>query len=298
MKKLIAVFSVCALLLCSCMGREPAESENHVSTPAAQAVPDGVFSDFDMETGEGPSPVFVQFKGTDAEIKGDGAELSDNALKITVAGTYVLTGFFSGGIVVEAAKEDDVHLIFNGVNISCENSAAVNGISSDKIVITLADGTENTVSDGFSYCAEKGDEPNACIFSDDDMTVNGGGSLSVVGNCNNGIGTKNDLRIVSGSITVTASKNALKGNDSVVIGGGELILQGGKDAVKSDNNTDPERGFVAVYGGNLDIEASDDGIQAVTSIKIAGGKVAISASDNSLNCDGTLDVDESCLIIK
>ncbi len=296
MKKLFALMLVCALMLCSC-GRNTAE-ESGTDKPSDAPVPEGVFSDFDLECGEGPAPVFVKLSGTSAEIDGEGAALDGNVMKITMAGTYVLSGDFSGTVAVEAEKTDDVHLILDGASISSPDSAAIYGVCSDKIVITLAENTENTLSDGTSYFVNKGDEPNACIFSDDDLTVNGTGKLNVTGNCNNGIGSKNDLRIVSGDITVTAVKNALKGNDSVVIGGGTLVLGAGKDAVKSDNETEAERGYVSVYGGSITITAGDDGIQAVAAIEISGGHADITAADNALNCDGRLNVKNGCVTEK
>lgn len=294
MKRLSALILILALLLCSCGGGSTAESG---SEPADNPVPDGVFSEFDLDTSEGPAPVTVAFNGKEANITGEGAAVSDGVLTIDRAGAYVLSGDFTGTVAVAAAKEDDVHLILNGVTITSD-SAAINGISSDKIVITLADGTENTLTDGKSYFVNKGDEPNACIFSDDDMTLNGDGTLTVNGNCNNGIGSKNDLRIVSGNITVNAPKNALKGNDSVLIGGGNINLTAGKDAIKSDNEEEAERGYVSILGGEIVIDAGDDGIQATHLITVKGGKVTVHASDNALNCDGRIDADSKRIVEK
>ncbi len=59
--------------------------------------------------------------------------------------------------------------------------------------------------------------PNAAIFSNDDLTINGGGSLTVDANYNNGIQSKDDLHITGGNISVTAVNDGIKGRDSIAV---------------------------------------------------------------------------------
>ena len=65
-----------------------------------------------------------------------------------------------------------------------------------------------TVSDGKSYVFANPteDEPNAAIFSKADLTIYGGGSLTVTGNFNDGIASKDGLIIASGTIAVTVRR--------------------------------------------------------------------------------------------
>ena len=51
----------------------------------------------------------------------------------------------------------------------------------------------------------------ACIFSHDDLTINGSGALTVTGNLNDGIHSKDDLIITGGNLSVTAVNDGLKG---------------------------------------------------------------------------------------
>lgn len=257
-------------------------------------------SDFDLtDTWDTNSATTIVFAGETAQINGAGAALAENTLRIDAKGTYILQGEFSGNVQVALAKTEKAHLILNGASIRSKETAAICISSADKVVITLAEGTENILSDGADYVRESGAEPNACLFSKDDLTINGDGSLTVYGNSNNGIGTKNDLKIVSGNLTISASKNALKGNDSVHILNGSISVVICSDGVKSDNESEQDKGVVSISGGTLDLNCTDDGIQAVTSITITeNASVKVHAADKTVNCDGPVRIDEGCLTIK
>lgn len=129
-----------------------------------------------------------------------------------------MSGALSDGqIVIEAAKTDKVHLVLNGVDITSKTSAPIHASQCDKLIITLADGTENSLTDAgssFQYVDPVEKEPNAALFCKDDLTINGTGALTVNAGFKNGIVSKDDLLIVSGDITVTAANHGLRGNDS------------------------------------------------------------------------------------
>lgn len=214
---------------------------------------------------------------------------------ITSPGTYRLFSQCSVGVRVEVKKTEKVHLILDGADIVNENGAALYIASSDKVRITLADGSENYLADGYNYAVESGSEPNACLFSKDDLIIEGGGTLFVYGRCNNGIGTKDDLEILSGTITVSAPKNALKGNDSVTISGGKIDITGAKDGIKSDTPArKPGKGYVNIFGGEINITCADDGIQA-DSVILKNCQVSIEAGDKQVNCDGNVSIEDGCL---
>jgi hypothetical protein len=154
-------------------------------------------------------------------------------------------------------------------------------------VITLVEGTENRVADGASYLFDGAeDEPNAAVFSKDDLTINGSGSLTVNGNYNHGIASKDDLKIVSGNITVTAVNDAIKGRDSIAVKDGVLTLNAGGDGMQSNNDEDLERGYVVIEDGALRITAGLDGIQAETRLAISGGDITIVSGGGSVASSG------------
>lgn len=131
-------------------------------------------------------------------------QIDKTTATITEAGTYILTGTLTDGqIIVDAEDKGDVKLVLNDADINCSSSAPIY-IKSGNTVITLADGTENSVSDGEEYIYEKedDDEPNAAIFAKDDLTFNGSGSLTVTGNYNHAIQSKDDLKFVAGTFDI------------------------------------------------------------------------------------------------
>ncbi len=220
--------------------------------------------------------------------------LSDEDVAITEAGTYVLSGVLEDGqITVDVGSTAKVQLVLHGVDISCSDSAAIYIQNADKTVITLAEGTTNTLTDSSTSGAN---DMDGCIYSKDDLTINGTGALIVNGNWNNGIDCSNDLKIISGELTVSAVNNGIKGNDSVSIKGGNIIVNSQDDGVKSDGNDDSTQGCFYMEGGALHISAGDDGIRALTDVTVTAGKITVSAKDKEINCDGTTHIADGCLI--
>lgn len=268
------------------------EDDNNVVD--AFTTEDGIrFTKFDQTaTWEGDA-VNIILNNDTATASGDGVTINGSVVTITKAGTYILSGTLTDGqIIVEVAKEEKVQLVLNGVDITCSNSAAIYVKSADKVSLTLVKDTVNKVTDGLSYVYADGeDEPNACIFSKDDLSINGEGALQVEGNYNNGIASKNDLKIVSGTISVTALNNGLKGKDSVCIMGGNITIDVDGDGIKSDNEVESENGYVYIYNGTINIDAAEDGIQAITAVTVKNGDITIDAGDKQVACKGTKTID-------
>lgn len=262
-------------------------------TGAALSVEEA-YSSFDKNADETAAAVAVTLADSGITVNGTGAAASGSVLTVTEAGTYRLSGTLTNGqIRVEVAKTDKVRLILDGVNITCQSGAPLYILSADKAVITLAQGSENSLTDSKFYTLNTEGDPNACLFSKDDLTINGTGALTVKAVYNNGIASKNDLKIVSGRITVDAVNNGLKGKDSVCILNGTVAVSA-EDGIKADNETEAGRGYIRIDGGTVTVKASDDALQAITSVAVTGGKVTASAGGKDVNCDGTVNVDDSC----
>ena len=226
----------------------------------------------------------ILLEGDNIVLQGSGAEVNGSVLTITAGGTYELSGSLADGqIVVDSADEETVHLILNGVDITSSSSAPIYILSAEKTVLTLAEGTINTLTDGSSYQLSEEDEPNATIFSKDDLTINGKGSLAVYGNYNHGIVSKDNLKIVSGTITVQAVNDGIKGRDSITILNPIIEIIAGGDGMQSNNEEDPEKGTIQIEGGIISITAGLDGIQAETTLGVSGGEITITAGGGSAN---------------
>lgn len=244
------------------------------------------FTDFDLRD-SWTAATSITFTEESVDINGSGAVADGTVVTITAAGVYLLTGSCSNGqVLVELDKTEKAQLVLSNLELHCENSAPLYVISADKVALTLAPDTQNSFSDGKAYTADFEKQPNACIYSRDDLVINGTGALSVQGNYNNGIGTKNDLRITGGNITVSAVKNALKGNDSVAILTGVITLTAGKDAIKADTTDKAGKGYVYIAGGELAITAGDDALQAPLDITVTGGVISVTAAGRAVNSKG------------
>lgn len=159
-------------------GTETAQESENEKEEAGPLTGDYDAADLEESWSEGKASI-IKCNGASAEISGDGIQADGNILKITRAGTYVFSGTMDDGqIQVDAGKEDVVHIVLNGLTASSVTGSVIYGVQSKKIVITLAKGQENTLSDAETYIYEdtSSDEPNACIFSKDDLTVNGKGN--------------------------------------------------------------------------------------------------------------------------
>ena len=202
---------------------------------------------------------------------------------IDAAGTYVLSGTMNGCVIIDISEEEKVQVVLAGVTITNQTGQCIFVKQADKCFITLAEGTTNTLTDGASYALEDGeDEPNAALFSKEDLTINGTGALSIAANYRHGIKSKDDLVITGGTITINAVEDALNGKDCVKICGGTFTLNAGEDGIQASNDTDAGRGFVAIDGGTFAITAGDDGIHAETLLRIADGNVDIQKSYEGL----------------
>ena len=228
----------------------------------------------------------------------DGLTVGDREVKITKPGSYVFSGTWSDGqILVDVGKESEAVLVLDGVNITNTKSAPIYIKSAEKVKIELADGKDNVLTDAEFYEFENPQEnkPNACIYSRDDITIKGNGSLTVNANFNNGIGTSNDLKITGGNITVKAFNNGLKGNDSVTISGGNIDITSEADGIKVDNTEEAHKGFVNITGGRIKIKARNDGIDSTRSVTVNNAEVKVSAGGENVKCEGIVNIAEGCI---
>ncbi len=278
----------------------PAESTPSESTPSDENPGNDTAT-----PGTEENPIRLTFNGMTCDQSVDGTlSVSEDkrAFVISKGGFYTLSGDLSDGqIMIAVPKTEEITLTFKNFSASSSTSAPIYIDSCDKATIILAPGTVNTLSDATTYqfADPTEDKPNACIYSADDLTIKGDGTLNITANYNNGIGCKNDLRIKNGTITISAPNNILKGNDSVTIEGGNITLSGGEDAIKSDATDRTDKGFVLIEGGaKVTITCGDDAIQATQSVTVAAGTtVTVTAGGNAINCPGTINADESAMNI-
>lgn len=222
----------------------------------------------------------IIFDGKTISVNGEGAEVSDNKVTIYSAGTFTLSGTLEDGqLIIDTEASEPVELIFNNVSLNSSNTSPLYVANADEVIINLQNNTENYVIDGSNYILEEGtDEPNAAIFSKDDLTIGGEGKLTVEGNYNDGIGIKDKLKIKSGIITVNAVDDGIRGKDKLTIKNGTITVQADGDGLKSDNDVDADKGNIKIEDGLITITSKGDAIQAASNIEIEGGEFNLNTS--------------------
>lgn len=264
-----------------------------VSTKYAQTIDvSGAFSDRDLDGSYDESKATrIALSDGGTTVTGDGATVSGNTVTITAAGTYLISGTLSEGqIKVEANEADKVQLVLSGATVTSANSAALHVAKADKVFLTLADGSENTLATSGAYAATDDSAIDGAVFSRSDLTVNGGGSLAVSSAGGNGIVCKDDLVLASGTATVTAAKHAIQANDSVCIARGSYTLHAGTDGIHAKNDENSKLGYIYVAGGSLDITAESDGFDANYVLRVDGGTITVSAGDDGLHAESDLTI--------
>ncbi len=232
----------------------------------------------------------IQLQGNSIAVEGSGATAVGGVLTVTSAGTYTISGTLDDGqIIVDTPDDGTVTLILNGASITCADSAPIFVANADKTEIVLAQGMQNHVTDGTAYPYAATEEPNAAIFSHDDLIVSGSGSLTVDAKFNNGITSKDDLTITGGTLIVNAINDGLKGRDSLTIRAGAITVKAGGDGLQSNNDVDLAKGVVTIDGGTLNITAGADGIQGESEVLIHGGTISITSGGGSTSSATSAD---------
>lgn len=231
----------------------------------------------------------ITLNGDSISFQGEGVTVSNSTVTITQAGTYVVSGNLNNGqIIVDAADTDDVRIVLENVNIHSETSAAIYVRNADKLIVTLPSGTTSTLSGGSTY--ENIDENNidGVIFSKDDLTINGEGTLNINANYKHGIVSKNDLNIVGGTFNINSVSQALSGKDAVKIYDGVFNIESQGKGIKSENLDEPEKGNIYVAGGEFNLNTVDDALHTSGSIVIDGGNFTIKTEDDGMHADKDL----------
>lgn len=276
MKKMICI-SLISFLLAGCTNASSQENPN-IETPSETPMTSTIDSEIKLESTDwqNENPITIDLNHPQ---NGTGYTVNERQILITQAGTYVLSGEYEGQIRVNLSTDENVRLVLNNVNLTNQEDAVLYIERAKNCILTLADKSNNTLSDGNSYMSTT--EATATIYSKDDLKINGEGSLSIDANYNNAIQSKDDLFILGGNIEIEAKDKGLVGKDSIQIAAGMLSIQSGKDSMQATNSEDATKGYILINGGTLNLISSEDGIQAETQCLINGGEITITTGSGS-----------------
>ena len=237
-------------------------------------------NDVDGDWADNAYTTYITLDGSGGTIDGNGAYFLDGDLVISNGGWYVLTGTLEDGkINVDAHDSSKVWIRLNGVTVRCSDDACLRVDQADKVFLTLAEDTENSFSSGTDYSEEAlADNTGGTIFSHDDLTINGSGSLSITAGYKHGIDVNDSLVITGGNITITAPQDGIHVSDSLRFMEASLTIDAGDDAVHSDDE-------LYIESGTVLINSCYEGFEAVT-IDIAGGNITMYPTDDGINANG------------
>lgn len=261
---------------------------------------DDIFSKRDL-SGEYDAGESISIALSDGSISAssDTVTVDGGDITLTQEGTYIFSGSINNGrIIVDAGKSDKIQLVLNNASVTSQSSAAIYVKKADKVFVTLAEDTQNALINGGAFNSEGDDKIDAVIFSKDDLTLNGAGTLSIASPAGHGVESKDELRIAGGTYSLETASHGLSANDELSITGSDISINAGKEGIEGT--------VVNIFDGNIDITATNDGINAANknssetndvSINIMGGNITIDAQGDGIDANGNITVSGGNMII-
>lgn len=245
--------------------------------------------------------VKITLNKTTATVSGSGAKADGSTITITEEGVYIVSGTLEDGqIIVDASDSDKVQIVLDGVNINCETNAAIYVREADKVFITLAENSSNTLGGGNEYTQIDDNTVDGVIFSKSDLVCNGTGSLTIEADYKHGIVSKDDLVITGGTYKITAADNGITAKDQLKILDGSFDIDAANSAGKAKNTDDTELGNIYIAGGVFTVKAEQDGFHATGSIVVDDGTITVNSGDDGFHAEldtvihgGTIFVEKS-----
>lgn len=288
-KVVLAFLLTGALVLSGCSKTNNSNETSSGSTStdsSAQGIDvSNMFSDRDKEIGyDEENSTVIKLSDDSTTCDSDAVQISGNTVTIIDEGTYILSGTLTDGmVIVDAEDTDKVQLVLDGVDITSAESAAIYVREADKVFITTASDSQNTLTNGGTYTAIDDNNIDAAIFSKSDLTLNGAGSLTITAKAGHGVVSKDGLVLTSGTYQIDAASHGLSGKDSVRIASGSYTIVSGKDGIHAENADDTSLGFVYLADGAFDITSDGDGISAGNWLQADGGVYTVKAGGGSEN---------------
>jgi len=301
-KRLFALLLALILVLAGCGNNSSTEdkesddstSNNTTNEAVVSTIIDEseMFTDRDFGTGYDKSKsVSIELKGNSVSCKSDAVKISKTTITLSEEGTYIFSGTLDDGmIVVDVEETDKLQIVLDNASITSSTSAPLYIIEADKVFVTLANGSDNTLANGGTFEAIDDNNIDGAVFSKQDLTFNGSGSLTVTSPADHGIVCKDDLVFTGGTYTVNSASHGLDANDSVRMTNANMTISSGKDGIHAENTDDTTLGFMYIKDGSLDITAEGDGLSAGNSMQINDGKFTIDSADDTVHSNASITV--------
>lgn len=311
-------YSVCIWLLAAlfvygmtaCEKDDTSDFSSYIDNPESSEDPEDPEDPENPEDPEDPvtvagsDTIYIVYNGAAATVTGDshgyvtvsGADVTVNALEADTTMLLVLSGSSSdGSLLVYRQKMFTIQL--NGLSLTNADGPAINNQCGKALYMEIVEGTENTLADGAAYAeapknaAGEAIDQKGALFSEGQIYFYGTGTLTVNGNCKNGIASDDYIVLQRGTVNVNVSEdgsNGIKVNDGLTIEGGTLTVNVASDGgrgIKSD-------AYTTITGGTTTITTTGD-----CKIETVDG-VRDTASAAGIKCDSLFTMTAGTLTIK
>lgn len=274
MKKLVPLILCLAFVFTACSKQAEENTTSRVqTTQTSVSSSSNMFSDRDYDDSyDENNCVLIKLNGDTVQCSDASVTIDGSTVTVTQEKDYLVTGTLNDGmIIVDAPDTAKPRIILKDADITSKTSAPVYVRSADKLFITLAAGSSNSLSNSGEFKSIDENNIDSVIFSKEDLTVNGAGSLKISSPSGKGIVSKDDLVLTGGVITADCSSHILDANDSVRLDGVKLGGTAGKDVIHCENSDDTSLGFVYSKGCDITADAQSNGISAGAYILLDGG---------------------------
>ncbi|WP_249029767.1 carbohydrate-binding domain-containing protein [Tannockella kyphosi] len=264
---------------------------------------EGLFSDRDLEVGYDLTTCSNIVLVDGASSSDDASvSISDDIITISEEGTYFVSGSLSDGqIVVDASSDDKIQLVLGSICITNQSTAAISILQADKVFITMVSGSFNTLDVTIDESVSVYEDTiiDGAIFSQDDVTINGDGQLVITTVDGNGISSKDDLVITSGTYVIEASNNGLEANDNLLIASGDFTITTGggwqEAPATTASSTSMMPGMNSSSSSSSSSSSESSGgkaIESETLIYIKGGDFYLDSYDDAIHSDYEVIIDD------
>ena len=198
-------------------------------------------------------------------------------ITITSEGVYLISGNAKNvTIYVEAGDSDKVQIVLENLSITNETMPVIYVKTVDKVFVTS--NGENSLKVTGTFAIDDSNNLNAVIFSKQDITFNGTGTLNIESTAN-GITGKDDIKITGGTYNIKSSAVGIRANDSIRIADGIINITAGTDGLHAENSSDDSKGYVFISKGTIKIEATDDCIHGGSVVQIDDGNITLNGAE-------------------
>lgn len=216
----------------------------------------------------------------------------DSDLLITDAGSYLLYGDYEGQVCIDA-EEQIVHLFLKNADIQSPAGPAIDIRAAGKVIITLMEGTSNSIQDKAYY--RRKDEGDAAIYSNSDLTVNGDGALSVHGLYDKGIHSRDVVKILGGDIFVEAKGHGIQGNDGMRLSPAALSIESEGHGLYSRKAGEGGKGAIEITGGSIRIIAGENAVSSSGVLYVSDCSFWSNSILDAFHVSGARYITEGCV---